>query len=209
MFQNISQGPGAGTYSDYTIEILIMLLVAFLFGLLFGYLLWHRYKSMNVELVKVNEKKKSKLAVLGKDHASLKYQFSELEKDNNGHKARIRSLEADYAILEGKMRKLETSLAAASPTVAAEVADDLKKVEGIGPKIEGLLNDAGIHTWAQLADAQVEKLQKVLDEAGKRFQIHDPSTWPEQARMAAEGQWEELKKYQDILMGGKGPEKKV
>jgi len=209
MFQNISQGPGAGTYSNYTIEILIMLLVAFLLGLLFAYLLWHRYKSMNVELQAHNEKQKHKLGELGKDHASLKYQFGELEKDNNGHKAKIRSLEADYAILEGKMRKLETSLAAASPIGAAIEPDDLKKVEGIGPKIEGLLNDSGIHTWAQLAVAPIEKLQKILADAGKRYQMHDPGTWCEQAKLAEAGKWEELEKFKDYLVGGKHPGKKA
>lgn len=81
--------------------------------------------------------------------------------------------------------------------------DDLKIVEGIGPKIEGLLKDGGIHTWAELAVAPVERLQEILNEAGPRYQMHDPGTWPAQAKFADEGKWEELKEYQDMLIGGR------
>lgn len=81
--------------------------------------------------------------------------------------------------------------------------DDLKMVEGIGPKIEGLLNDGGIVTWADLADAPTEKVQAILDEAGPRYRMHDPTTWAKQAKMAHEGKWEELEAYQDRLEGGR------
>ncbi|MEM6398199.1 MAG: 50S ribosomal protein L27 [Bacteroidota bacterium] len=81
--------------------------------------------------------------------------------------------------------------------------DDLKIVEGIGPKIEGLLNDAGINTWRGLADADTNFVQGILDEAGPRYRMHNPATWAKQADMAANAQWDELVKYQDELDGGK------
>ncbi|MCB0595503.1 MAG: 50S ribosomal protein L27 [Lewinellaceae bacterium] len=81
--------------------------------------------------------------------------------------------------------------------------DDLKLVEGIGPKIEGLLNDAGINTWQELADAPTEKVQGILDEAGPRYRMHDPATWAKQAKLAADAKWEELESLQDSLKGGK------
>jgi len=81
--------------------------------------------------------------------------------------------------------------------------DDLAIVEGIGPKIKGLLNDGGIITWADLAGAPEEKVQAILDEAGPRYRMHDPATWAKQAKMAAEGQWEELEAYQGKLDGGR------
>ena len=56
-------------------------------------------------------------------------------------------------------------------------ADDLKIVEGIGPKIEQLLKEGGIETWEDLSNAPVERIQEILDAAGPRYQIHDPSTW--------------------------------
>ncbi|MEN0003820.1 MAG: 50S ribosomal protein L27 [Bacteroidota bacterium] len=86
--------------------------------------------------------------------------------------------------------------------------DDLKMVEGIGPKIEGLLHDAGIMTWQDLADAPTEKVQAILDDAGPRYRMHDPATWAKQARMAANEQWAELEAYQDHLDGGREPEAK-
>ncbi len=81
--------------------------------------------------------------------------------------------------------------------------DDLKIVEGVGPKIETLLKEGGISTWAELAAASEERLKEILDAAGPRYQIHDPSTWPAQAKFAADGNWDELKEYQDMLIGGR------
>lgn len=87
-------------------------------------------------------------------------------------------------------------------TEAAVPFDDLTRIEGIGPKIAGLLRKAGITTYAQLAETDVERLRQILDEA-RLLQIADPTTWPEQARLAAEGRWEELKALQDELKGGR------
>lgn len=81
--------------------------------------------------------------------------------------------------------------------------DDLKAVEGIGPKIAGLLEADGINTWRALSEASVERIQKILDAAGPRYKLADPGTWPKQAGMAADGKWDELREYQDFLQGGK------
>ncbi len=84
--------------------------------------------------------------------------------------------------------------------------ENLKIVEGIGPKIEKLLNDAGIKTWEQLAAASVDSLREILQNAGDRYRMHDPATWPEQAKLAASGDFEKLKTYQDYLSGGREPD---
>ena len=89
------------------------------------------------------------------------------------------------------------------PSKKTPKLDDLKVIEGIGPKIEQLLKDGGITTWAELASANVERLKEILDAAGPRYQIHDPSTWPAQSKFAVAGEWEELKEYQDMLTGGR------
>jgi predicted flap endonuclease-1-like 5' DNA nuclease len=81
--------------------------------------------------------------------------------------------------------------------------DDLKVVEGIGPKIEELLHGGGIHTWRELADAPVERLKAILDAAGSRYQIHDPSTWPRQAALLVGARWGEFKEFTDQLRGGR------
>ena len=91
----------------------------------------------------------------------------------------------------------------AAKAAKAPKLNDLKIVEGVGPKIEQLLNEGGIKTWDELAAAEVDRLKEILDAAGSRYQIHDPGTWPAQAKFAAEGKWEELKEYQDMLIGGR------
>ena len=100
--------------------------------------------------------------------------------------------------------KLATATAAAAATVVVKSSgpDNLKKVEGIGPKIEGIINDHGVNTWAQLAETDPADIKKWLDEAGPRYKMHKPGSWPKQARMAAEGKWDELEKWQDAHKGG-------
>lgn len=92
----------------------------------------------------------------------------------------------------------KTTTAKATPK-----AENLTKIEGIGPKIAGLLNADGIVGFAALAKAKQPKLKAILEAAGSRYKMHNPSTWPEQAKLAAAGKWEELKKLQDELKGGK------
>ncbi len=82
------------------------------------------------------------------------------------------------------------------------VADDLTRIEGIGPKISGLLREAGISTFAQLAMAPVERLEKIIADADLTA-LADPGTWPAQARLAAEGEWERLSALQEELKGGR------
>lgn len=95
---------------------------------------------------------------------------------------------------------------AEAPKKAAKAdkgADDLKKIEGIGPKIEQILHEGGITTFAQLAESDADAVKELLTAAGPRYAIHNPATWAKQAAMAANGQWDELKELQDQLDGGK------
>ncbi len=95
---------------------------------------------------------------------------------------------------------------AEAPKKAAKAdkgADDLKKIEGIGPKIEQILHEGGITTFTQLAEADADAVKELLMAAGPRYAIHNPTTWAKQAAMAAKGQWDELKELQDQLDGGK------
>ncbi len=80
---------------------------------------------------------------------------------------------------------------------------DLKIIEGIGAKIEELLRTKGIRTWVELAGTDVETLRNTLREAGTGFNSIDPTSWPEQARLAANGEWEKLRQYQNYLGKGK------
>lgn len=81
--------------------------------------------------------------------------------------------------------------------------NDLTIVEGIGPKTQELFHNHHIKTWKALSECSVDKCQSVLNSGGERFAIHNPGTWPEQAKMAYESRWKELLKWQDELDGGK------
>lgn len=116
-------------------------------------------------------------------------------------------------VAEPKAAKVAAPKKAAAPKAAKEEAapkkakaakgDDLKLVEGIGPKIEELLHAAGIVTFNDLANTEVSKVQEILDAAGSKYKIHDPGTWSKQAKLAADGKWDELMELQDVLKGGK------
>jgi predicted flap endonuclease-1-like 5' DNA nuclease len=103
-------------------------------------------------------------------------------------------------------QKAEVQGLQASPTQKEQMRgpiepDDLKRIEGIGPKISGVLAAAGIQTFGQLADADVGRLKQILTDTG--MTLADPASWPEQARLAAAGDWAALQKLQDELQGGR------
>ena len=107
---------------------------------------------------------------------------------------------------EAYLVKQEAVISPVEDVAAAVVEtrrDDLTIVEGIGPKIAELLNNSGIYTFEQLANTDVATLQAILENAGPRFQMHKADTWAEQSLYAANGQWDELKTWQDTLNGGK------
>ncbi|MBI5963606.1 MAG: hypothetical protein HY863_09050 [Chloroflexi bacterium] len=80
-------------------------------------------------------------------------------------------------------------------------ADDLVKIEGIGPKVAKILKDADITTFDDLAHASVAEVKKVLDAAG--FQMMNPEGWIDQAKLAANENWTALEKMQSELKGGR------
>ncbi|MGN5956183.1 50S ribosomal protein L17 [Sphingobacterium lactis] len=122
----------------------------------------------------------------------------------------------DYNEVYGKTAKTEkkttrrrgaTKKKADQPKAEAAAAktatDDLTIVEGIGPKIAEVLATAGISTYAELAKTDAEKVKEILTEAGSNFNTADPTTWAEQAQLAADGKFEELEKLKAELDGGK------
>ena len=80
--------------------------------------------------------------------------------------------------------------------------DDFTVIEGIGPKINELIHNAGIHTFTDLANKHVDVIQKILDKAGPRYRLAKPGTWPAQSDTAANNKWDSLKAWQDELDGG-------
>jgi len=93
-------------------------------------------------------------------------------------------------------------LGATTHVDSEESIDDLTKIEGIGPKIAEVLRSAGLRTFSDVAEAGSERITEVLAHAGVNLSMHNPGTWPEQARLAGAGDWQQLKQWQDILDGG-------
>lgn len=338
--QNVNLGPGTGTFTTHTFEILTMLLVSFLLGLWLGWMLWNRYKQMAEKLQLEHQSLQLSVNTLRTEADALKQKLSAAESDNANLKVTANTLLADQQLAEERLavqerdlkallernRELETELALAAtpdrarghqlalvndpgepiqgeesyetyraqveaasdsykenaeneaelagtiefmqetpieediiipplevttdrgesldlPETATEIPmgivapmpideeksaaeitgndteeiavaaafvgeqDDLKIVEGIGPKIEALLHAKGVRTYSDLAATSVSRLKDILTEAGPRFSMHDPGTWSAQALLAANGEWENLKAYQDFLNAGKRPNK--
>jgi predicted flap endonuclease-1-like 5' DNA nuclease len=144
----------------------------------------------------------------------------------NDARARVRALENKLAQYQGQeaevatlraqvedMQRLSRQLDAARAEITAlneqlieaqaSPPDNLRRIEGIGPKTCELLEAHGIKTFMQLAQTSVERLREILQEGGARFRMADPATWPEQAQLAAEDEWDALEVMQNELVGGR------
>ncbi|GAB1450684.1 hypothetical protein MASR2M47_07400 [Draconibacterium sp.] len=152
---------------------------------------------------------------MGKDHtlfALIDGTVMFRKKRNNRSYISVQPIvEVDVAVAEAPVAKAvkakpEVAEEAAEPikVAAKKVAkgDDLKKIEGVGPKIAEIFAAAGITTFVELAKADPEKLKEILTEAGAKYAMHNPTTWPQQAQLAADEKWEELKELQEKLDGG-------
>lgn len=324
--QDIRLGPGTGTSTEHTLEILIMLAVAGLLGLWLGWILWSRYKQeaekLRLDNVSLNATAealrvelaagKTNLSAAQADNSNFAAQVASLTRNNANLRDRVTELEEMLSVTEARNRVVETELglsytpdspiaddlpleiavnvqeplpatpeeeveaieipvvlpatdpepvstdvvlptqpvdghltmelepptseqvpepvvveapptpapkttrtrskasAAATvetviPVAAASEPDDLTVVEGIGPKIQMLLNQFGIYTYQELAATEVSRLKEILQTAGPQLAMHDPGTWPSQANLAANDQWDALKSIQGFLKGGKKP----
>jgi len=105
--------------------------------------------------------------------------------------------------LSRRVNKMEADASAEPPTMPRKLSqeDDLTKIEGIGPKVEQVLKEAGISSFSALSQANAEQLKKSLQVAG--LQMMNPAGWIEQAELAARGDWDGLEKLQDELKGGR------
>ncbi|MEZ4854710.1 50S ribosomal protein L21 [Flavobacterium sp.] len=138
-------------------------------------------------------------------------------KKKNGHRQSLTQIIIEGIVASGakkaapkketapKVEKLVDAPVAEAPKAkkATKKGDDLKKIEGIGPKAAEVLVAAGIDTFAKLAKTSAEKVKEILDAAEAKVQHLDPTTWAQQAQLAADEKWDELQKLQDELNGGR------
>lgn len=126
-------------------------------------------------------------------------------KSNGNGKATAKKATAKKTAAKKTTAKKATGKTTTKTVVARKVSakDDLKVIEGIGPKIAEHLNNAGINTFADLGKTKIADLKAILEKAGPRYKMHVPNSWPKQAKLAAKGKWDDLQKLQDELNGGK------
>ena len=172
-------GENVGIGKDHTI-----------YALIDGHVEFKRRKKNRTFISVVNGEAQAIVAVPATKKADPKQKASETATD----------IVVAEAPVKEETPKKEAPKAAAKKS---DKPDDFKKIEGIGPKIASLINEAGITTFAELSKTDPEKIREILLAAGNRYKMHDPTTWPQQAGLAAEGKWDDLKEWQDQLDGGK------
>ncbi|MBT7102468.1 hypothetical protein HN935_03065 [archaeon] len=145
-------------------------------------------------------------AYVKKDMLMLNDAFSDIHD-------KVQHLSLNHAMLLEEIGKLKAELAKSSKpkkTVSkkkpakkvAKIKEDLTKIEGVGPAIKKLLWKNKIETFKDLAKTPVQELRDILDTKGPMFQMHNPSTWARQAKLASQKKWIELERYQAKLDGG-------
>lgn len=268
--QNPIHGPGTGTFTEHLLEIVLMLVAAFLLGWWLGRLAvgsWknkHKEANDELQLLKAEslglEDKKLEIITLNDKIRLLEEKNSRLRNEVNKP-----MVNANDAVLEAKLKtqeqliaklkadleesnrrqadfaqtidvakvvptaqpeqkttktsddNVETKLKAAAvlekgknkikakskEKSKSKKGDDLKKIEGVGPKIEQLLNADGVKTYNDIIAVGAEKIREILLKAGPQYKVHDPSTWGDQAGLAKAEKWDELYEMQAQLKGGK------
>ena len=185
----------------WLIPLVVGLLCAYL-----GYLIGKGSKTPEVDtseiqrLEKENEKLAADLATCREqtgvitERTDLGSQLGETEQQAGGY--------TGNALIEENEVAFDVS--AAKAALGKNIKhNDLKLIEGIGPKIENLFHNHDIDTWLKLADLNVAQCRDILMTGGDRYRLHDPASWPMQARMAAEGKWKDLARWQDDHKHGK------
>ncbi|WKL42746.1 50S ribosomal protein L21 [Flavobacterium sp. ZE23DGlu08] len=126
-------------------------------------------------------------------------------KKRNGHRQYLTQIVIEGISASGtkKAAPKAEKVAEAKAPKAAKKADDLKIIEGVGPKAAEALVEAGITTFSKLAKTSADAVKAILEASESKLSHLDPTTWAQQAQLAADGKMDELKKLQDELNGGK------
>ena len=157
----------------------------------------HRQNFTQVEIQSINGK-----GAVAKKKAAPAKKVKAADSDADAKTAKKAATPKKTAEKKPAAKKAAPKKAAPVKKSAKKSADDLTKIEGIGPKASEALVAAGLATFADLSKAKVPAIQKILDESDGKFGMMKPATWPKQAKMAADGKWDELKKWQDEMDGG-------
>jgi len=212
---------------EHILEIIVMLLGAAILGFLIGWF-WRKSKISELEgYITSLEEKNNRLQSKYNENERILIDCQTERKKTEAEKDRLETLLIDcqgkLLVSDVKIAKSEIDVkvkkepvpkvkkvikskpkkAAASKKTSSK-PDNLTKIEGIGPKLAGILKEAGLETFKQLSKAKADKISEILIEAGgNKYKRFDPTTWPDQSKLAAEDKWDELNKWQDEMKGGR------
>ena len=203
-------------------------ILAFALGALLHWLLWGRGSKSDCSEIEAERDRYHKSATKWEtDYQSLKYQLEESQKAEADYRARLSACESDNHALKLSATSAPAAIPIPVPVPAATdtdalgivsrsadagdgsiyaglfATDNFQIIEGVGPKVNQVLINAGYKTWSDLAAADSADIRKHLDDAGKRFGLCDPTSWPHQASLAAASDWDELIRYQKFTDGGR------
>ncbi|MDQ5768158.1 hypothetical protein [Thiothrix subterranea] len=203
------------TSADYTfglasLEIVLLLLGAFLLGMLLCWLLRKlgiccASHALNTREPSLSDTSHTTHSSTTREGQRTPREFPGNDLKGGGYTADINSLlrNPEPPAPSAPSRHEVSSIPPNLTSVTLGHKDDLKKLEGIGPKLEQVLNASGVRNFAQLASMTPEEIKPILEAAGNQFKMHDPKSWPYQAELANKGEWERLKEYQNLLISGR------
>ncbi|RXG18073.1 hypothetical protein DSM03_101753 [Leeuwenhoekiella aestuarii] len=154
----------------------------------------NKYESKSRELNASIEKRKT----LENDITNLQTRLSNVESELASSKSKLNAVQN----IAGSVTNTPNSNQNFESTTVAHaygkrvIENDLTIIEGINVEIAALLKDHGIITWKELANTSGERCRTILTDSGRHYESYQPATWPDQARLAYEGKWDELRRWQ-------------
>lgn len=195
MFQTIFQSPDGAAH---TFEILIMWLVSGLLGLLIGYVIWRlrprEYLALKKQIRDLTARLRDREAAAGRLQVANERLAAELAEWKAKHEALLAQLAEKEALLKEKQEALDAVINA---------ADDLTLIDGIDATLEGLLQQAGIHTFQGLANAKLDILRNIRKTAGSAYRSANPDAWRKQAYLAYKGRKAHYDGFAQLKIGRK------
>lgn len=173
-------------------EMVVLILLVALLGFFVGWLIWGRWSSMNVDTGEADRlrreldackakhfEKDARIAALGAEASASVSAAHEADVTSEG----VLDYDGD-GILQGEN---EGSKPATLDGARDDVADDLKQIKGIGPKMEKMCNALGLYHFDQIAawTPDEEAWVNANLEGFKGRMIRDQ--WTVQAKLLAAG----------------------
>ncbi len=162
-----------------------------------------KFNAAEAERAKVAAEWQAKYSALEGDRAKVAADWESRYKALEGQHA---SLQGQHTELTGFVSTRDTEIQGLRGQLAEATAgpDDLKVIEGIGPKIDQALRADGLTRWVHIRDASQDRLKSAIEKGGITFA---PSmvTWPKQAAYLVAGDQAGFKQYTEYLISGQDP----